>query len=265
MKRKMIIANWKMALNLDETENVALAILKGLEDADLSNIEVVLCPSFPALPLVNEIIKNFKLPVSLGSQDVFWQEKGAYTGEVSALMLQELGVKYVILGHSERRINLKETDEMINKKIKLALACNLTPIVCVGETIEEKMVGNSENVVKRQILSSFNDIKLNAKSEIIVAYEPVWAISTSLKSHPVEPEDAELMHLVIKKELFEILGPKNAENNIKIIYGGSVDSNNIKKFSEKGIEGFLVGGASLKSDEFIKIIKSELIHYAHTH
>jgi triosephosphate isomerase (TIM) len=265
MKNKIIIANWKMALNLDETEDLALAILKGLEDTDLSNVEVVLCPSFPALPLVNEIIKNFELPISLGSQDVSWEERGAYTGEVSALMLQELGVKYAIIGHSERRINLKETDEMINKKIKMALACNLIPIVCVGETIEEKRVSNGENVVKRQILNAFNNVKLNDKSEIIVAYEPIWAISSNVDSHAVEPEDAELMHLVIKAELFETLGAKNAEDNIKIIYGGSVDSNNIKKFSEKGIQGFLIGGASLRANEFVNIIKSESIPYAHTH
>lgn len=243
-----------MSMGLKETEDLTQEVSRGLNKTDIENTDVVLCPSFTALKSVSEIIKKNKLPIFLGAQNVFWQEKGAYTGEISPLMLKELGVKYIIIGHSERRVNLKETDEMINKKIEIALAYNLIPILCVGEMFEERQRGEKDSVINKQIAGAFKGINFNIDNNLIIAYEPVWAISSSGYGQIVEPPEAEDTSLVIKQQLIDIFGSEKVTKRVKIIYGGNVDSSNVKGFLEKNVEGFLVGGASLKLQEFIKII-----------
>lgn len=252
MKSKVIIANWKMALTLKETENLTLETLKGLENFNFSHTDVVLCPSFPALPLVNEIIKKSKLPVLLGSQDVFWEEKGAYTGAVSPLMLKEIGVKYIIIGHSERRLNLKETDEMVHKKMRVALINDFIPILCVGETFEERENNQRDIVIIKQVSYGVEGINLSKNDRFIIAYEPVWAIGSG---QAVEPMDLEQANFIIKQRLVDLFGLDLVERNVRIIYGGSVDSHNIDKFVKRNIDGFLIGGASLNAQEFLKIVE----------
>lgn len=251
MKKRVIIANWKMSLALKETEKLTNELLNGLRGKNLKNTDVILCPSFTAIKSISEIIKKNELPISLGAQNVFWQERGAYTGEISPLMLKELGVEYIIIGHSERRAYLKETDETVHQKIKIALANNFVPILCVGETFEERQMGKKDAVVIKQTSAAVERLNLADKDKFIVAYEPVWVIGSG---QAVAPKEAEEMNLIIKERLIDIFGTELVEKNIKIIYGGSVDSSNIKGFLEKNIDGFLIGGASLKSQEFIKII-----------
>ena len=181
-----------------------------------------------------------------------WEEKGAYTGEVSAPMLKSIGVEYVIIGHSERRQYFAETDETVNKKIKSALAHGLKPIVCVGETLEQREAGETEKVVTNQIAKAFEGIEASDLEKIIVAYEPIWAIGTGKTA---TKEDANATIMQIRKKLAEIYGQNEAEGVI-IQYGGSVKSSNAKElFEMSDIDGGLVGGASLKAEEFSKIVK----------
>lgn len=181
-----------------------------------------------------------------------WEEKGAYTGEVSAPMLKSIGVEYVIIGHSERRQYFAETDETVNKKIKSALAHGLKPIVCVGETLEQREAGETEKVVTNQIAKAFEGITASDLEKIIVAYEPIWAIGTGKTA---TKEDANATIMQIRKKLAEIYGQNEAEGVI-IQYGGSVKSSNAKElFEMSDIDGGLVGGASLKAEEFSKIVK----------
>ncbi|MFN3301834.1 MAG: triose-phosphate isomerase [Patescibacteria group bacterium] len=256
MKKKIAIANWKMNLNLKETKNLTVEILDGLEKIEFKNTEIVFCPSFLALKDVGEIIKKYtkryKWPIYLGAQDVFWEEKGAYTGEVSPLTLREIGVNFVILGHSERRIYLKEDDEMVHKKTRIALFHHLIPILCVGETLEEREDGRRDLILIKQVSYGLEGIKLGKDDKFIVAYEPVWAIGSG---QAVEPKELEHAIFIIKQRLVDLFGLDLVEKNFRLIYGGSVDSSNIKEFIDRKIDGFLIGAASLKAKEFIEIIK----------
>lgn len=253
MRKRIVIANLKLGLSLKETENLTEEIIKELsQEKKLKNLEIVICPSFPAIPRVYDLIKVSPVPISLGAQNVFWEEKGAYTGEVSVLMLKELEVSYVIIGHSERREYLKESEEMINKKVKVALAHNLIPIVCVGETLEERERSQKEKVISRQINEAFKDIEFNKNNKIIVAYEPVWVIGSG---QAITAEEAENTGFFLRGKLTNLFPPDFIEKNIKVIYGGSVDSKNIRDFAKKNIDGFLIGSASLKAVEFCQIIK----------
>ena len=215
---------------------------------------MVLCPSFTALAALHGFLEeenpaNFKI----GSQDIFWEEKGSYTGEVSSKMLKEAGCHYAIVGHSERRTNLGETDVMVNKKVKACLENDLTPIICVGETLEERQKGIRDVRVARQTSEALRGVELFGNKKIIIAYEPVWVIGTG---QAVEPEDAEHSHKMIRETLLELFPADVLEKHFRIIYGGSIDSGNIKDFTEKeNIGGVLVGGASLKAGEFVKMIK----------
>jgi len=240
-------------LNIEETVNLAKQLCNSLKGVNGKKAEIVFCPSFTALSTVNDLLKKINATqFKLGAQDVFWQEKGAFTGEISPNMLEEAGCSYVIIGHSERRQNLGETDEIVNKKIKTVLKYNLTPIVCVGETYDERQKGIRDVVVARQVGSALEGTELFGVKRICIAYEPVWVIGTG---QAVEPEDAEHSHHIIREALFDLFPIDVVENYFNIIYGGSVDSANIKAFIDReNIDGVLVGGASLKADEFVKMI-----------
>ena len=238
--KPLVVANWKMnPPTLAKANLLFNTIVKKVKH--LKNAEVVICPPFIYLPY----FLNSKFPFSnlkIGAQDCFWEEKGAFTGEVSAAMLKDLGCQYVILGHSERRKYFGETDEMINKKIKAAIVAKLKPILCIGETKEEKEVGKTFEVLQSQLKKALFFIP-NSKF-LIVAYEPVWAIGTGKACGIFR---AKKMNLFIRKIV----------KNIPILYGGSVNSENAKDYIEKAdFDGLLVGKVSLDAEEFGKIVKS---------
>lgn len=238
---RYLIANWKMNLGIKESIELAKKITGEIESD--KNLSVVFCPSFTALKEVSKIIKN---PVKLGAQDVFWVNKGAFTGEVSAAELKEASAEFVIVGHSERRHIVGETDEVIAKKMKLAADFNLRPILCVGETQEERENEQAEKIVAEQLEIGLQLLDSAQISKILIAYEPVWAIGTG---SACLPDTAFSMFIVIKKVLHEKLG----ENNIPILYGGSTDDKNIASYIEAGYGGALVGGSSLKPLTFLKM------------
>lgn len=256
MKNKIIIANWKMNLTIKQTEILTKDIIKEIKKIkNLDNIEIVLCPSFVALSLVANLLKRMK-KIALGAQNCFWEDYGAFTGEISPITLNEIGCKYVIVGHSERKKYLSETDNMTHQKVKSILNNNLIPIICLGETFEERQKGLKEFVIINQITKILEGIKLKAHQKIIIAYEPVWVIGSG---QAIEPKEANYIRKVILQRLIDLYPLPIIRNNIRIIYGGSVDSKNIKNFvSPDSFDGVLVGGASLRSDEFIKMIKNLL-------
>ena len=233
MKRKIIVANWKMYLSAKD----AVFLAKKVAKIRLRNKSLVLAPPFTAVEAVKKVAgKN----VSLAGQDVFWSDYGAYTGEICGKDLKDLGCEYVIVGHSERRKYFQETDEMANKKVRYAQKTGLTPILCVGETVGEKKAGRTLDIIRRQLTIALNGA--NAK-KIIIAYEPVWAIGTG---NPENPRNAD----VVQGEIKKITGA-----NI-VLYGGSIDKNNFAEFlAQKSIDGLLIGGASAKWDELKEIIK----------
>jgi triosephosphate isomerase len=255
-KNSLILANWKMQLNNTES----LGLFKELKEKikELKNtesVEVVVCPSFTALPDIAKIATDTKL--KLGAQDVFWEQVGAYTGEISPEMLKECGCTYVIIGHSDRRTYLKETDEMVHLKIRAALNSLLYPIICVGETFKERQLGRKDYVVIRQVTQALSGIDLILDStQLVIAYEPVWVIGSG---QAIDSEEAEYMHQVIKQALFDLYPVKIVENCFRIIYGGSINSQIVKSFMvQPHIDGVLVGGASLNKEEFIGIIKEAI-------
>ena len=247
MRRKVIAGNWKMNM----LPNEAISMITELEPLvkDTKN-EVILC--VPYTDLFYALLTAQNTNIKIGAQNMHWEEKGAYTGEVSGQMLKSIGVEYVIIGHSERRQYFAETDETVNKKIKSALAHGLKPIVCVGETLEQREAGETEKVVTNQIAKAFEGINASDLEKIIVAYEPIWAIGTGKTA---TKEDANATIMQIRKKIAEIYGQNEAEGVI-IQYGGSVKSSNAKElFEMSDIDGGLVGGASLKAEEFSKIVK----------
>lgn len=251
----VIIANWKCNPSTErEAENLLREIKKGIKK--IRNTEVIIVPPFVYLPVVRDkiLLKSKEGIWKVGAQNCFWENSGAFTGEISPLMLKELGVEYVILGHSERRIYFGETDEVIAKKLKAILENKLSPILCIGETKEGREEKKIEKVLKRQlkeILSPISHFSLPT-SDLVIAYEPIWAIGTG---DFCSPDEAKKALLFIKKELIEIL-PRYLSQNIRIIYGGSVDSENAKNYINIGFKGLLIGGASLIPQEFIKIVNS---------
>jgi len=248
--RKIIIAgNWKM--NKTSLEAMELVNLLRRELTDISQVDMVVCPPFTALSEINDLLNE--TPIGLGAQDVYWEDAGAFTGEVSAPMLKGSGCAYVIIGHSERRQYFAETDETVNKKIKAALKHELTPIVCIGERLDERESGKTFDVVKTQCTGSFADLSADEMSRIIIAYEPIWAIGTGKTA---TPEQAQEVHQFIRGFFKEKYGEEIAAG-LRIQYGGSVKPDNTEALmSQPDIDGALVGGASLKSDSFIQIIKN---------
>lgn len=247
--KKIIIGNWKMnPTSLSQVVKLAREIDKNIPTK--RKLELVIAPPFPFLIPVREVLTKSKL----GAQNSFWKEKGAYTGEVSPAMLKSVGVKYVILGHSERREHLYESDEIINKKIKTVLASGLKAIFCVGE--RDRAKEDFQLFVKNELSSGLKNIPVKFFRRIIIAYEPIWSIGTG---KTVGPQDLYEMSIYIRRVLLDIFG-KEAAHSIPVLYGGSVDSRNSRSFLEvDGINGLLVGGASTNAQEFIKIIKSAII------
>ncbi len=248
--RKIIIAgNWK--LNKTSLEAMELVNLLKRELTDIDKVDMVVCPPFTALSEINDLLNE--TPIGLGAQDMYWEDAGAFTGEVSAPMLKGVGCAYVIIGHSERRQYFGETDETVNKKIKAALAHDLTPIVCIGEHLDERESGKTFDVVKNQCTGSFADLGADEMSRIIIAYEPIWAIGTGKTA---TPEQAQEVHHYIR-EFFKDKCGEECAAGLRIQYGGSVKPDNTEALmSQPDIDGALVGGASLKSDSFVQIIKN---------
>lgn len=253
MEQKYIIANWKMNLPVSESVALAKQIRKKIKKSRLpKELEIVLCPSFESLVPVNEVIDSSRL--ALGAQDIFWQERGAFTGEVSPVMLTEAGCQYVIIGHSERRKHLGETNEMINRKISAALAGDLIPILCVGESMTERSEQRHNLCVMTQVLEGLSGIKLKDGQQIIIAYEPVWVIGTG---QAIDSQEASRMASVIRQTLIDLWPLDVVKKQTVIIYGGSVDAQNIKQFMDvELIQGALVGGASLEAEKFVDLLEA---------
>jgi triosephosphate isomerase len=246
--QKLIFGNWKM--NLSAADAVALAKTISNTPIDASRIRVGVMPSFTALDAVNAALNGSVL--SLGAQDCFWEPSGAYTGEISVNQLKEFGCTHVLVGHSERRQYLGETDEMVNLKVRAALNAGLTPVMCVGETDDARRRGLWSNVIADQTTKGLAGIELAGAQSIIIAYEPIWAVGTG---RACAPEDAREAHALVMNSLIEQFGPSVAKKNFRIIYGGSVDAGNIGSYlSEEGIDGALVGGASQRSPSFVALI-----------
>ncbi len=249
MRRKVIAGNWKMNMLPNEAINFIQELAPLVKD---TKNEVILC--VPYTDLFYALLHVQGTNIKIGAQNMHWEEKGAYTGEVSAPMLKSIGVEYVIIGHSERRQYFAETDETVNKKIKSALAHGLKTIVCVGETLEQRENGKTEQIVTSQVEKAFEGIPASELEKIIVAYEPIWAIGTGKTA---TKEDANSTIMQIRKKIAEMYG-QNEANGVIIQYGGSVKSANAKElFEMSDIDGGLVGGASLKADEFAKIVNYE--------
>ena len=244
MRKWIVAGNWKMHNTLRESILLAQAIKEGL--AGLKNGEVVVAPPFTALAAVHEAIQGS--PVALAAQNMHCEDKGAFTGEVSPLMLKDVGCTYVILGHSERRKYFSETNEGVNRKVKKALVSGLKPIVCVGETDEERVQGVTQSVVNRQMRGALSGVE--RIDDVVIAYEPVWAIGTGKVATSAQAQE---VHAFIRGLLEELYGA--VARNIRILYGGSVTKDNIAELiAMEDIDGALVGGASLKPDGFSGII-----------
>lgn len=250
MSRTSLVAgNWKMNKTVAEARELVNAMRAKLDE--IAKVEKVLCPPFLAIPALAEMLAGTN--IGLGAQNLHWQEKGAFTGEVSPGMVKEF-CQYVIIGHSERRAYFGETDESVNKKLHAALKIGLLPIVCVGETLEQYEAGTTSEVVRRQIRGGLAGVDAATAAKLIVAYEPVWAIGTGKAS---SGENANTVHKdVIRPALAELFGAEGAQA-IRILYGGSVTAANAAEFfAYPDIDGALVGGASLKVDEFVAIAKA---------
>jgi triosephosphate isomerase (TIM) len=242
--KPVVVANWKMNMNLDSLSKFA-------KDFSAENVpvDVVICPPAPYLYVLNALKMKFNATYAIGAQNVHSEKSGAFTGDVSADQLLDVGCEYVIIGHSERRA-IGESNEFIHLKVKQALTAGLIPILCVGETEEERKLGKTKSVVKEQVLSSLQS--LNDISKVIIAYEPVWAIGTGQSA---VPEQAQEVHQFIRSVLIEHFGVKASK--LPILYGGSAKPDNAKDYSlMSDIDGLLVGGASLKATDFQKIIQA---------
>jgi len=247
MRRPVIAGNWKMYKTTGETR--AFCDKFKPQVASASHCDVVLAPPFTALVTAVECARDSN--IAIAAQDVHWEKQGAYTGEVAAGMLAEVGCRYVIIGHSERRQYFHESDESVSRKISAALAAGLTPIVCVGEKLEEREAGTTEAVLRTQFVGAFGALTPAQFSRIIIAYEPVWAIGTGRTATPEMAADA---HRFLRKLAEERFGAKEAEN-LRILYGGSVKPDNINGLmAQSEIDGALVGGASLEPDSFTAIV-----------
>lgn len=248
MRQKIIAGNWKM----NKTNAEAVELARGLlgHEGDGDKTRVLICPPYTALSAVAEAIKGSR--IFLGAQNMYFKESGAYTGEIAPSMLLTIGVSYVILGHSERREYFAETDAIVNDKVKLALKSGLIPIVCVGEKLEEREKGITEEVIGGQIDGSLADLSADDIKKTVIAYEPVWAIGTGKTA---TPETAQEVHKFIRGGLRDKYGA--VADEVPILYGGSMKGSNASELlTQADIDGGLVGGASLKADEFIKIINS---------
>jgi triosephosphate isomerase len=248
MRKKILAANWKMNLTHSEAKSYFETFLS--EIGQVNDVEVVIIPPFTAIPAL--VLASEKMPaIRVGAQNMHWEKSGAFTGEVSATMLRAHYVKYVIVGHSERRMLFGETDEIVNRKTKAALEAGLRPILCVGETLQERDSNLIEEVLRKQISEGLEGVVQKDQPEIVMAYEPIWAIGTGRSASPAEAEQA---HAFIRSVLSELCGAPTADR-IRIQYGGSVKPENAEDLMrQRNIDGALVGGASLDPRSFARII-----------
>ncbi|GAT33791.1 MAG: triose-phosphate isomerase [Verrucomicrobia bacterium 61-8] len=250
MRKKIIAANWKMNMTIGEAES----FLKDfrLEIEEVTGVEIVIAPPFTALPKLSELLGGSQ-KVRLGAQNFYFEKSGAYTGEISAAMLRDLFVRYVIIGHSERRQIFGETDSFINKKVLAAHASELKPILCVGETLEEREAGKEKQVLETQLRGGLAGVSAEQLVETVIAYEPVWAIGTGKTATSAQAQDA---HAHVRAVLAELTDAATADK-VRIQYGGSVKpANALELLSQPDIDGALVGGASLEARGFAEIVKA---------
>ena len=248
MRKPIIAGNWKMNNTIAETKALVTELIPLVKDA---KADVVICTPYTDLATAVEMTKGTNIHV--GAENVHWAEKGAFTGEVSANMLVELGVEYVIIGHSERRQYFGETDQTVNARVKAALSKGLKPIICVGELLEEREAGKTEEVVVRQTTEAFKDIDKSELENIVIAYEPVWAIGTGKTA---TADQAEEVCAQIRKVIGEVYGEAVAEA-VTVQYGGSMNAKNCEELlSKKDVDGGLIGGASLKAPDFAVIVNA---------
>ncbi|MDO7787913.1 triose-phosphate isomerase [Desulforamulus aquiferis] len=252
MRQLIIAGNWKMHKTITEAVSFAQELKSSLDNVG-TGVEVVVCPPFTALAPVAEVLKGSS--IALAAQNMHWEKQGAYTGEIAPAMLKEIGCKYVVLGHSERRQYFGETDENVNKKVMSALENQLIPILCVGETLEQREAGITEKTVEAQTVGALAGLSPEQVSNLVIAYEPVWAIGTG---RTASDDDAQQVNNFIRRVIASKFG-SNAAEAVRIQYGGSVKPGNAKGLmSQQDIDGALVGGASLKVEDFAGIIKNSL-------
>jgi triosephosphate isomerase len=248
MRKKIIAGNWKMNKDADEAVKLAREVADATKGAD---VDVVVCPAYPCLVPVQGAVKGTH--VALGAQDVHWEASGAYTGKVSCAMLKSAGVQYVIIGHSEQRTYFHETNETVNKKVKAALAAGLLPIICVGETLDEREAGKTEAVVRSHVEDAYAGLSKEDALKTVIAYEPVWAIGTGKVA---TPDQAQAVHAFIRGLLAKLYDADTAAQ-IRIQYGGSMKPGNARELlSQADIDGGLIGGASLKAGDFNGIVRA---------
>ncbi len=249
LRKPIIAGNWKLNKTIKESVELVTLLKRNIRDA--SSVDVVVCPPFTALSDLSEILMD--TDIRLGAQDIYWEEKGAFTGEVSATLIKDAGASYVIIGHSERRQFFHETHETVNRKTKAALKCGLTPIVCVGETLAQREKGQTLTVLEEQLKGAFMEMTLQEISTVVLAYEPVWAIGTGKVATPAQAQEAHAFIRAWVKKCFD----QETASKIRIQYGGSVKPDNIAELMrEEDIDGALVGGASLEAQSFTDIVKN---------
>jgi triosephosphate isomerase len=248
LREKIIAGNWKMYKTIPEAVDLVKKLkgnLNGIVDR-----KIVVCPTYTALSSVGNIIKGTN--ITMGAQNLYWEAKGAYTGEISPGMLVDAGCKYVIIGHSERRQYFSETDETVNKKMISAYRCGLIPIACIGETLDEREKNVTFQIIEKQMKAGLNGLTDQQAKELVIAYEPIWAIGTGKTA---TPEQAQEVHTYIRKLYAEMYGKKSSDE-VRILYGGSVKPNNCSQLMKQpDIDGGLVGGAALDADSFTSIVK----------
>jgi triosephosphate isomerase len=254
-RKDLIVGNWKMnATHLDAIQMIQKLSYR-LDPYDYDRVEVVVAPPFTALRSAQTVIEADRMLIELGAQHVHWEESGAYTGEVSALMLSRLAVRYVIVGHSERRQHFGESDQDVNKRVRAILKHDMTPVVCVGESLDQREAGDERNVVRSQLGGGLSRLTADQLEKVVIAYEPVWAIGTGRNA---SPDDAGNMAEFIRESLIEI-GSSSIAEGVRILYGGSVNAGNVRDLmAKKHIDGALVGGASLDPDQFAAIVRYRL-------
>ncbi len=250
MRQKIVVGNWKMHTTTAVAGRLAKAVADGVGTED--RVSVAVCPPFPYLALVGSILKGSR--VALGAQNLYPENEGAFTGEVSPTMLLDVGCKYVILGHSERRQKLGESDAFINQKVLLALAAGLDVIFCCGETMEQRQASQTEAVLEQQLDLGLADLSTNSLMHLTIAYEPIWAIGAL--GHHATPEQAQDAHAIIRHRFAKMFDEKSAET-LAIQYGGSVKPDNAAELlAQPGVDGALIGGASLHPEQFLAIARS---------
>lgn len=252
MARRFFVAgNWKMNNTIEQSVNLVTSLQK--EMRDIHKVDIMVAPPFTAIKSAYDALSSSSIQV--GAQDVFWEESGAYTGEVSPMMLKDAGCKWVIVGHSERRQNFGETDETVNRKIKAALAAGLKVIACVGETLEEREAGKAFDVLDRQVSGALAGLAKEDMDKVVIAYEPVWAIGTGRNATPQQADEA---HAKIRAKAGELFGSKTPET-LRVLYGGSMKpANALELLKCENVDGGLIGGASLKTAEFAAIIRAAI-------